>query len=283
MKKCVYRLSVSLMFLLICDVVYATPFTFQMGNGSNMSVSNLGNGLILSTVIAESLQTETFELNQGESYEFKYATINSTMKNTKKKKQSVQNVSAYLDFNMGGLTTVSGITYYSKGGGSSSHSGGGSSHEDTELSHDDSKHDDSEHDDSEHSGSGSSHSGSGGSGCSSSNQHWWISWTPTSVDLGEAGHFSVELRTTGFEKVKKHGDTHSEAGLLDDPLLSADLLDEGHGSGGTCGNILFADIYATVTWEPAPAPVPEPASLLLLGAGLLTTAGVRKKRQRNKN
>ena len=100
MKKMFSFLSTVLMFLAMSHSVYATPMSFEMGDNSAIDVTGTQEGLSMWATISALVGTQSFNLEEGDSFKFKYATMGTDESWVNKDDLKPQDVTAILDFDV---------------------------------------------------------------------------------------------------------------------------------------------------------------------------------------
>jgi len=99
MKK---RLTITMIVVSLLWVgnVLALPVQFDIGNTSYIDVSDTTNGLIMWANTYDSVQNESFSLNKGQSYTFKFSMLGTTEDKVNNDDKVPQTVTAWLDFDL---------------------------------------------------------------------------------------------------------------------------------------------------------------------------------------
>ncbi|VVS91097.1 PEP-CTERM sorting domain-containing protein [Desulfoluna spongiiphila] len=90
--------------LIACGSAYATPYTFEMGGESSIDVTKTTQGLSMWTDIYQSVSSQAFLLDVGDSFTFKFARMGTDESWVNEDDLKPMEVTAYLDFDMPDIT-----------------------------------------------------------------------------------------------------------------------------------------------------------------------------------
>lgn len=90
--------------LLTCGSAMATPYTFEMGDASSIDVSKTTQGLTMWAEIYQSVSSQAFLLDPGESFSFKFAHMGTHESWINEDDLKAMEVTAYMDFDLPDIT-----------------------------------------------------------------------------------------------------------------------------------------------------------------------------------
>ena len=110
MKKLLVFLTAMLLVFGVVGMASATPYTFDMGAGSWVDTSGTNDSLKMYANVNSGLDDINFPLNEGESYNFYYATIGTTEGWINSDDLNPGDLTAYVDFDNPDLVEAIGGT-----------------------------------------------------------------------------------------------------------------------------------------------------------------------------